>query len=121
MSDLDTARSFLETVQPDLDQLLTALDQLGVTLAVIEAQPGDLDRLRANLDDAIAQAQGTWLELTAGGARPEDLAPLTARARALLDAGGVAIAQLRVHIAKLQDAFDALRGRLDAARPGLEH
>ena len=117
---LQTAKIFMAEVGPEASALLAALDEIAVTIDELEPGPGEYDRLRAAIDRAVTEARTTYLALEVGGARPGDLAALFTRARVAVDQIGLATRGLRVRLAELDADFVRMKGRIDAARPGLE-
>jgi prefoldin subunit 5 len=117
---LTITRAFLDEVQPEARALFAALDELSATLDTIEPKPGELQALRDHVDEVTAEATTMWLTIEAGGATPDDITALAARAQTTLAAGGLALATVRQRIQSLIAEFDRVKDRLEAAKPGLE-
>lgn len=117
---LQTAKVFMAEVGPEARALFVMVDELGATIDELEPGPGEYDRMRASIDRAITEARTTYLALEVGGARPGEINALLDRARAALDQIGKTTRLLRVRISEIDDDFSRMRGRIDAASPGLE-
>jgi ABC-type transporter Mla subunit MlaD len=119
-NNLTIARRFLDEIAPEARALVTAIEQLGLTLALLEPAPGEYARLRANVTAAADQARAAWRSLDDAGARPEQLSALVARARSTFDQTMIAVALVRGELDQLTAELDRLGRRIDAARPALE-
>lgn len=119
-ANLRIARAFMDAVRPEAEALFAAIDELSATITALEPAPGEYARLRANLDHVVVEARTAWVTLEAGGARPEDLRALAARASQTFAHVRVATRLLSIRIDQLAADVERVRGRIDAVRPGLE-
>lgn len=116
---LEIARAFLDDVRPQLDALVEAAERLAHTLGVIEPAPGAYAALAERAEQLAAEARTTYLTLRAGGldlARAEEL---VARTRQTLADARIVAGLLRGRLAALGEDLDRVRGRVEAAAPGL--
>ncbi len=118
-ANLEIARVFLDEVRPEMDALVDAVTQLGVTLGVIEPTTGAYAALAERGRALAAEARTTFVTLRAAGLDPDRAQELLARTRQTMAEARVVAAALRGRMAALGADLDRVRGRIDAAAPGL--
>ncbi len=119
-NNLTIARAFLEELRPEASALFDAIDELSATLAWLEPAPGEYDRLRARVSEAVAEGRAVWASLEAAGARPDEITALVARARRAIDAMQASAALIGEKVDVLLAEFERVRDQIETAIPGLE-
>jgi hypothetical protein len=102
---LQTTRRFVESVRPELEQLMANIDTLRATIDGVQPQAGEWDRLFGNAATLIAEAQTTWNDVLGGQAGVDDL-------RAMMKTAGSVAALARGRIDELTARWDVLAADL---------
>lgn len=108
---LQLARSFLDDIRPEWNELMTSLEQLGGTLQSFDAVPAAVvvgDSMR----QVAARARALAATLSEGGATPADIARLSERFQDTAERLDRDMALLRTRAAALMDDLERVRAAL---------